>query len=120
MKSVRNPRFVIAFILLLLAVAFLGGTVRLIHRAQAASLPPALEAGRNRVGFAGKPDESRLDLNLTPTMIPTQPAMSTPSSQSTSADTTGIIALAIVIVATILLGAGLGVRAHSSASKNAK
>ncbi len=114
MKSSRDPRLVIALILLLVAVAFLGGTMRLIRSARAAVDLPVL-AG-NSADFISNFAKGRAENHLIQEATPTEEE-ATPAEQNTtslaSADTGGIIALAIVIVVTILLGSAVGVRTTS-------
>ena len=106
MKSAHNPRPLIILILILVAAAFLVGILRAFRRADAAGPTPA-NASLNARGMASA--------GLTPTPVPTESdtdlsAQPTPTLVPASADTTGIIALAIVIVTTILVGATWGVR----------
>jgi hypothetical protein len=104
MKSVHNPRPLILIILVI--VAFLIGALRVFGTAHAAtSTAPKVTAN-------GQADAA---IDITPTPVPTNtdsvlPPQSTPMPVPNSADTTGIIALAIVIVTTILVGAAWGVR----------
>ena len=93
MKPVHIPRSLIIFILVLVAVTFLAGTVHVFDSARAAvlSTPSATAIV-----------QAENDANLTPTPVPT-PVLA-------SADTTGIIALAIVIVMIVVVGAILGSR----------
>lgn len=107
MKHVRDPRVIIAFLLLLVAVVFLAGTIRLIGTARAADQASILM--KNGTGGAG---------SIQPVALASLPAPAkseltgqvTPGPSETPGDTSGIIALAIVIVVTIILGAAIGVR----------
>jgi ABC-type antimicrobial peptide transport system permease subunit len=104
MKSVHIPRPLI--LLILVIVAFLIGILRVFGTAHAAA------STAPKVAVNGWADAAT---DLTPTPVPTNtytdlPPQSTPTPVPASADTTGIIALAIVIVTTILVGAAWGVR----------
>ncbi len=104
MKSVHIPRPLI--LLILVIVAFLIGVLRVFGTAHAAA------STAPKVNLNGQADVAT---DLTPTPVPTNtgtdlPPQSTPVPVPASADTTGIIALAIVIVTTILVGAAWGVR----------
>ena len=114
MKPQRDPRLVIALILLLVAVAFLGGTMRLIRSARAAPVLPV--ATREPVKYLLDASPNHRESDLIQALTPTEPGK--PSLQS--ADTGGIIALAIVIVVTILLGSVVGVRATTPPKKPLK
>ncbi len=108
MKSAHPPKPLVLFILILVSAAFLGGILRLIPRAHAAEIPAANPAGQS---FAS--GLVILDANLTPTQSP----VNTPTPIPASADTSGMITLAVVIVATIILGTSLGVRSLSPRKK---
>jgi hypothetical protein len=119
MKSPRDPRLLIASLLLLVAVAFLGGTMRLIRRARAAEQPVLLAGGAfikgesTRVAVEPAADRSGIPLASSPDPAGVTSGLSaqaTATPVQASADTGGIIALAIVIVVTIILGAVIGVR----------
>jgi len=105
MKSVHIPRPIILLLLVIVASAI--GALRVYSTAHAAS-STALKAFINNQMVAAT--------DQTPTPFPTNideteiPPKSTPTPGPASADTTGIIALAIVIVTTILVGATWGVR----------
>ena len=105
MKSVNIPRPLI--LLIMIIVAFLIGALRDFGSVHAAPSTAAKVAGN------GNADVST---TFIPTPLPTYteetdlPPKSTPMPIQASADTTGIIALAIVIVTTILVGAAWGVR----------
>jgi ABC-type antimicrobial peptide transport system permease subunit len=102
MKSVHIPHLLI--LLILVIVAFLIGILRVFGTAHAAA------STAPKVAVNGWADAAT---DLTPTPVPTNtdlPPKSTPMPVPVSADTTGIIALAIVIVTTILVGASWGVR----------
>jgi Na+-driven multidrug efflux pump len=88
MKPVHILRSSIILILFLIVVTLLAGISRAIDDAKAAPIatPITTVIGRGT--------------NLTPTPIPTPVPI--------SADTTGIIALGILIVVTVLIGAVLG------------
>ncbi len=111
MKPSRNPPLIIALILLLVAVAFLGGTIRLIRSARAAE--PALPAaGTGKMVFAAASNVQEPEMTPTP-VEGDQAGNKSAAHPPVSADTGGIIALAIVIVVTILLGAAIGLRKES-------
>jgi hypothetical protein len=90
MKPVNLPRSLFIFTFVLVAVAFLTGTMKAFNTARAASATPTGTA----IGQVKKV------ANQTPTPVPTPVPV--------SADTTGIIALAIIIVVIVLIGATLG------------
>ena len=103
MKSAHNPRPLVILILILIAVAFLTGILRVFRAVQVAASPvltPTVVATDADTDITPAPAQTDMDLTPRPVskVVPV------------SADTTGIIALAIVIVATILLGATWGVR----------
>ena len=119
MKPAHNPRSLVVPFLILVAVAFLTGALRLFRSAQAAVSTPAKVTVNDQImaatGLTLTPAPTDTDTDLTPTPVPAQadtdlPPQSTPTVVPVSADTTGIIALAIVIVATVLVGAAWGVR----------
>jgi len=93
MKPAQLPRFLIIFIIALLVVTFLTGNVRAFTLTQ---VSPSAAA----TIIANSQTETVSD--LTPT--------STPAPILASADTAGIIALAIVIVIVVLVGAIWGER----------
>ena len=105
MKSVHIPRPII--LLILVIMAFVIGALRDFDTAHAATSSALKVAGNSQTNAA---------TDLTPTPFPTNideteiPPKSKPTPGPASADTTGIIALAIVIVTTILVGATWGVR----------
>ena len=124
-----NSRLLISLILLMVAMAFLAGSLRLFHKAQAAVSPgetspfagypqtaASLVQGSkfNAAGSSNKvlPDSFRLETGV--------PHQGTPVSTPASADTGGIIALAIVIVVTILLGAAWGARGSPRHKKSSR
>jgi hypothetical protein len=90
MKPVPIPRLLIILSMVLVAVIFMAGVLHAFGTAQAASTTPAPLAGQL----------AKSDIELTPT-----PAL---PPASVSGDTTGIIALAILIVVIVLVGAVLG------------
>jgi hypothetical protein len=106
MKPVRDPRPLFLLILILVAAAFLTGILRAFHDAGAAVSIPA-KASVNDLSMAATDPTSIPAQKQTGTDLSPQP---TPVVGLVSADTTGIIALAIVIVLTILVGATWGVR----------
>jgi len=120
MKSAHSPRFLVILILILVGVAFIAGTLRLIRTAHAAESPLTTipQPARVGAGFISRAVSISSQAGLTETPLPaeaeTDPApQGTPTAVQVSADTSGIIALAIVIVATILVGAAWGVRRPS-------
>ncbi len=123
MKPARSPRALVILILLLVAAAFLNGTLRLIHDARAAEPSPAAlkQPAGVEARFAIQAASSHNQAAHLATPVPTDSgpdlsAQATPTAIPVSADTGGIIALAIVIVATILVGAAWGLR-RSAAHK---
>jgi hypothetical protein len=91
MKPVHIPPSIVILIFLLVAVTFLAGTLHTFDTAHAAaSITPTATA-------SNQPDNGA---DLTPTPEPTPDLV--------SADTTGIIALAIIIVIIVLIDAILG------------
>jgi hypothetical protein len=90
MKPFHIPHALIFFSILLVAVTFLAGALHAFDSARAASATTAVIASH----------QTENQKKLTPTTHPI--------SVSVSGDTTGIIALAIIIVAIILVGAILG------------
>ena len=114
-----NSRLLISLILLMVAMAFLAGSLRLFHKAQAAissgeasSLSGHLETAAPFAQGAQFSTDGSSTKQLpgsfqSETGIPHQ---GTPVERTDSADTGGIIALAIVIVVTILVGAAWGAR----------
>jgi ABC-type antimicrobial peptide transport system permease subunit len=105
MKSVHPPQPII--LLILVIVAFVIGALRVFGTAHAATSTMLKVSINSQIITA---------IDLTPTPVPANteetdfPSQSTPIPGPASADTTGIIALAIVIVTTILVGATWGVR----------
>ena len=93
MKSTVTPHFVFIFIPVLVFAILLAGTSHALVSVQAATQPATTATG-------SPPVEQNLTLTPTPS----------PTSVLVSADTTGIIALAIVIVTTVLVGATLSLR----------
>jgi hypothetical protein len=97
MKPVSIPRSLIIFIFVLVALTFLAGTLHTFGSAGAVALgTPTATA----IAQAGN------EAGVTPTPEPTP--VQTPAL--VSADTTGIIALAIVIVIIVAVGAILSLR----------
>ena len=90
MKPAHIPRTLIILSIFLVAVTFLAGVLHAFDSARAASATPAVIASH----------QTENETELTPT----------PASNlcSVSGDTTGIIALAIVIVIIVLVGAVMG------------
>ncbi len=106
MKPAHPPKYLILVILILVTAAFLGGTLRLIPRAHAADINIAgSQTSFHQAREAALNPGLDLALTATPTLS------GTPTTISASADTGGIIALAFVIVVTVILGAVMGVRA---------
>jgi hypothetical protein len=95
MKPVSSPRSLTMTVLILVAVTFLAGTLRTFDSARAVALNTPTAPTLNQTGS---------DATLTPTAEPTQ----VQKPVLVSADTTGIIALAIVIVMVVVVGALLG------------
>ena len=93
MKPVHIPRSFIILVFVLIIVTFLTGNVRTFALARASTPAATIATIANQT-------ESSMD--LTPTPLPT-PILA-------SADTTGIIALASVIVIVVLIGAVWGGR----------
>ena len=91
MKPVHIPRSLIVAIIFLVVVTFLVGTMHAFASTRVSSAPtPSITAiAKTKNGTV-----------LTPTAVPTP--------VQASADTTGIIALAIVIVIIVLIGTTLG------------
>jgi len=90
MKPAHIPRTLIILSIFLVAVTFLAGVLHAFGSARAASYPSAAITSH----------QTGNETELTPTPPPTY--------VSVSGDTTGIIALAIIIVAIIVIGAILG------------
>jgi hypothetical protein len=88
MKPAHIPRILIIISIILIAATFLAGVLHAFGSARAAT--PATPAS------AGHPAETE----LTPTPVPTPVPV--------SGDTTGIIALAMLIVIIVLVGAIIG------------
>jgi hypothetical protein len=129
MKPARDPRLLSVVILLLIAVAFLGGAVRLIGAARAADNNALAEkvvpAGGISAGRIFLPLFVSAQADLTATPVPTglengNTTQSTPTPVPVSADTGGIIALAIVIVVTVVLGSFVGVRGSAPKKTTSK
>ena len=99
MKPVHIPRLHIILIFLLVIGALLTGTLRAFHDAKAAPVATP-------TAFTVTTPEQ--------TPIPVSPqATPTPTDHTVPGDTTGIIILAVIIVAIILFGALLGRRRPS-------
>lgn len=100
MKPIRIPTFLIIVILVAISLAFLFGTLRAFDSVHAAA--PITSGTLSLADMAGSPEEP----------VPTGEPTSTPAPLPTppSADTTGIIILAIVVVAIIVFGAAWGGR----------
>jgi len=124
MKSARALRPLTILILALVALAFLGGTFRLIDSAHAARASQANPASHHPAekseAFLGAGETSLGDTGLAQAALSTQLPTDTPEPVMASADTTGIIALAILILATIVLGAGIGMRGLPPRKKTTK
>ena len=90
MKPVHIPRTLIILSICLVAVTFLAGVLHAFDSARAASATPA--------AIASQPAEKPTKVTPTPS----------PGLVQVSGDTTGIIALAILIVIIILVGAIMG------------
>lgn len=125
MKPVRDVRLLVAVILLLVAVAFLGGTLRLVRSARASDHLPLPPSGGTSGGFVVRPAAvitgvEKHQGSASMEEDASVAAQETPTPPEVSADTGGIIALAIVIVVTIVLGASMGVRALSGKKTKAK
>ena len=90
MKPPHIPRNLIIVSIFLVGVTFLAGVLHAFDSARAASSASAAIANH----------QTGTETELTPTPVPTQ--------VSVTGDTTGIIALAIIIVAIILVGAIMG------------
>ena len=99
MKSKHLTRNLLAIVLALVALTFLSGAVLTFGHAQAAVSPTRAASTLAENAQAASP---------TPTKTPVPP----------SADTTGVIALTIVIVAVILVGATWGRRLAPNKAKS--
>jgi hypothetical protein len=102
MKLPHSPRPLILIILIFLGIAFLSGTLRLFRTVEAAPAAQATTATETVAGLTPTPVPARIDADRTIELVP-PPVL-------VSADTSGIIALAAVIVVTVLVGATWGVR----------
>ncbi len=102
MKLPHSPRPLIIIILIFLGIAFLSGTLRLFSTVQAAPAAQVSTATETVAGLTPTPVPAGLEGDRT-IVLETPPA-------PISADTSGIIALAAVIVVTVLVGATWGVR----------
>jgi hypothetical protein len=118
MKPALTPRHLISLILFLVCAAFFTGSLRLFHGVHAAALSQAMTSFNDQAvtsaGLILKPASIITEAANKQTPVPTG---NTPPATPVSADTTGIIALAIVIVATILVGAAWGVRGSPQKKK---
>jgi hypothetical protein len=114
MKPQRDPHLVIALILLLVAVVFLGGTMRLIRSARAAGISTETAIQAAELSLKANPEE--MQNFAVQALTPTEETGPVDQSATSllSADTGGITGLAIVIVITIIVGAVVGVRATSA------
>jgi hypothetical protein len=130
MKSAHfKSRLLVSLILLLVAATFLAGSLRLFHKASAAVSSGVVAASsghpetdtsvvRGSESFRGVSATAALSGSFQAgTGLPPQ---ATPVVGSDSADTGGIIALAIVIVVTILVGAVWGARGSTRNNKSSR
>ncbi len=126
MKSDHSySRLLISLILLMVAVAFLAGSLRLFHEAQAAvspaetslfASPPTTTIVHGPKSIADGSSNKVLAVSFQAgTSLPPK---GTPVASVASADTSGIIALAIVIVVIILVGATWGARNNTRNKKS--
>ena len=97
MKPVSIPRSLIIFIFILVAVTLLAGTLHAFASARAVTLDTPTAAAIIQIGS-----------DVTPAATPTPEPTPVKKPLLVSADTTGIIALAIVIVMIVVVGALLG------------
>ncbi len=130
MKPIHDTRPITFFILGLILVIFLTGTLRAFTSARAAFLPaegasavaatvtglsptftPSLAPGNTgqTPGASPVPTAGPSETPL-PTPEPAETVTATPTPPIASADTTGIIALAIVVVVITLIGMAWGAR----------
>jgi len=130
MKPVHpHSRLLISLILLMVAMAFLAGSLRLFHKARAAVSPG------ESFPFVGHPEAAAplaqgsnfmvdgSSNKVLPVSFQAGTDVShqgTPVETPASADTGGIIALAIVIVVTILVGAAWGARGSPRHKKSSR
>lgn len=107
MKPIHIPRSILIIILVAISLAFLFGTVRAFDSVHA-YVPVTGGTLSGAAMFAAYDEPEPTDEpTVTPTALPTPP----------SADTTGTIVLAIVIVAVVLVGTAWGGRKLTSTKK---